>query len=88
MRLNQVLRVLSLSCVMGVGSSLIVQAEDKPSAAKTQPVTQAREKFAKLLLSDTPKKTVSKKATDKSRRVVVNAFGGVPGTGGNPVRGR
>jgi hypothetical protein len=80
MRRCLVILVLGLWCLINPGVTTTATAEDRPASrpieAKQAPeAKQAREKFAKLLLPDGPRKPADK-AVAKRRGVVINAFGG------------
>ncbi len=80
MRRCRVLVVLGLWCVVNSGVTTLATADDRPAARSTdakpaQDAKQAREKFAKLLLPNGPRKSADKTVA-KRRGVVINAFGG------------
>jgi hypothetical protein len=80
MRSFRVLVALGLWCSINPGFATNATAEDRPAtnptdAKPSQDAKQAREKFAKLLLPNGPKKSADKTSA-KRRGAVVNAFGG------------
>ncbi len=83
---------VGLLAILSLGVTTLVAASSttgstQANQARSPEATQAREKFAKLLIPEGSAKSSSKSAL-KRRIPVVNAFGSGPGTAANPGRGR